>query len=171
MTTIKIAFSVFAGIVALVSPTWAQSSKSTTTVTLTGGRACNGFTQPRFDALSVASNISVPNPMFSSGQRTFSDIVLTKGFDDCSISMYALLFPGTHIPSVVISFHAVDAAGMPVEVLRITLTSSLITSISDTESASALPAERVTVSYEKIEILDPVTGARTGWDRRTNTAF
>jgi type VI protein secretion system component Hcp len=180
MTRIKIAFSIFAGVAVLASPGWAQAPvlKTTTTVTLSSGHACNGSTQPKFDALSVASNVSLPSTTTGAGggqggagRPTFSDITLTKSFDDCSISMYGLLFTGSHVQSAVISFHAADAAGKLVEVLRITLTGALVTSISDNETAPSLPAERVTLSYDRIEILDPVTGERIGWDRQANRPF
>jgi len=168
----KIGFSIFAVVAVVASPCSAQTR---TTVTLSSGHGCNNSAQPTFDALSLASTITAPDLSFGgSGVRTFSDIVLTKTFDDCSISMYSLLFTGAHVQTVVISFLNSASAGgkaKETEALRITLTGSVITSIADSEGATAGFGERVTLSYERIEILDPGTGARVAYDRATGRSL
>ena len=163
----RVALSILAGTLGLVCPSSAQT-KSPAIVTLSNGNPCNSNSQPHFGALSVATNISFPDSRFGAGSRTFSDIVLTKNFDDCSISLYSLLFMGTRVSSAVISFVATSGPGQKTEeVMRITLTNALITSIADSESELAAPAERVTLSYERIEIFDPITNTRSAFDRGT----
>ena len=114
-----------------------------------------------FTALTLSTNINIPmdpNTGLPLGRLNFADITLTKNVDDCSVSLYSALFANARTPSVVISFYnASNTANR--EVMRITLSNVLVTSISDAGTANSAPTEKITLSYGQIEILDPITGA------------
>ena len=173
MNASRILFPLLAALVVVAIPCLAQvPSHATVTFASGSGAACNGFPAPGFNALSVTEKISEPAPATNGGsgnppkasQPTFEDIVLTKNVDDCSVPLYTLLFPHQVVKSVVISLFAFTT-----EVMRITVTDAVITSMSDAESMGAAPSERLTLSYAKITILDPVTNKSSCWDRTTNT--
>ena len=157
-----------AGMLMLAIPAGAQTS-APIVVTLSSGLACNGQSQPQFAAQSINSSVDYPDPLFSSTQRgpSFPDISLTKQFDACSISLYQMIFFGTRVPSAVISFFASQNGP---EVIRVTLTGAWVTSVADSDSKQAGHAETVTLSYEKIDILDLLTNTHTSYDRTSGTA-
>jgi hypothetical protein len=85
--------------------------------------------------LSVAVKASVPKPatgaaggQIPTGRVTFDDIAVTRVVDDCSVSLYGLLFKESHIKSVVISFQNYTVFGWK-EALKITLGAVLLTSM------------------------------------------
>jgi type VI protein secretion system component Hcp len=162
----------FGALVAFASPCMAQSR---TTVTFSDGLACSSSASgpPVFVASSIAVKASVTRLTGSSGQEprsgptVFDDVAVTKAVDDCSVSMYNLLFRNTRVRSVVISFQNYTFLGWR-EALRITLANTLLSSVADTDAVNAAPSERVSFSFDSITIFDPVTSKTTMCDVRTN---
>jgi type VI protein secretion system component Hcp len=166
-------FPLLAALVVVASPSMAQSR---TTVTFSDGTACTGSPSgpPAFVALSVSVKATVPKSTTGSSGRegamgpvTFDDIAFTRGVDDCSVSLYNLLFKESHIKTVVISFQNYTVFGWK-EALKITLGGVLLSSMSDTDTATTTPAERVSLSFDTITILDPVTNKSTTCNVLTN---
>ena len=177
MNTSRILFTVFAASLALATPGLAQLAPSRTSVMLSAGNACNGFATPAFTAISLAEKVSAAAPApgtgtGSSGRESgpgtlsFDDIVLTKSWDDCSVSLYTLLFKQQRLQTVQISVH--NSANT--EVLRLTLSDALITSISDMDAVNTTASERMTLYYDKIVAFDPVTNKSACFNRLTNSA-
>ena len=174
MNTSRILFTVFAASLALATPGLAQLAPSRTSVTLSAGNACNGFPTPAFTTLSLAEKVSAaaPGPGGSSGREggagtlSFDEIVLTKSWDDCSVSLYTLLFKRQRLQTVQISVH--NSANT--EVLRLTLSDALITSISDMDAVNTTASERMTLYYDKIVAFDPVTNKSACFNRLTNSS-
>ena len=162
MTASRSLFPLFAALVVIAIPGFAQPPGASTTVTFAGGgAACNGSPSPMFNALSLLEKVTQPASQGNlTGRPVFDDIVLTKSIDDCSVPLYILLFQGRFVRSVVISLHV----GVT-EVLRITLSDVLITSISETDPSPTLPSERVALSFGTIVILDPATGVSATYHR------
>lgn len=160
-------FPLLAALVVVASPGLAQSR---TTVTFSDGTPCAGSPSgpPAFVAASVAVKASVPKSTGGSGGSggpttgpvVFDDISFTKPLDDCSVSLYSLLFREQRIKSVVISFQNYTIYGWK-EALKITLGAAFLSSISDTDTVNAAPVERVAFSFDTITILDPVTNKST----------
>ena len=90
-----------------------------------------------------------------------SDIGLGKKSDDCSVSLYNLIFTGRIVRSVVISMRGAGNR----EALRLTLSDVLVSSITETAAG-----EKATLFYSRIEIFDPQTGQRATYDRRPGGA-
>ena len=175
MYTSRILFTVFAASLALATPGLAQLAPSRTTVTLSAGNTCNGFATPAFTTLSLAEKISAaapsPGPGSSGresgpGMLSFDDIVLTKSWDDCSVSLYTLVFKQQRLQTVQISVR--NSANT--EVLRLTLSDALITSISDMDAVNTTASERLTLYYDKIVAFDPLTNKSACFSRLTNSS-
>ena len=173
MYTSRILFTVFAASLALATPGLAQLAPSRTSVMLSAGNACNGFATPAFTAISLAEKISAaaPGPASSGresgpGMLSFDDIVLTKSWDDCSVSLYTLVFKQQRLQTVQISVR--NSANT--EVLRLTLSDALITSISDMDAVNTTASERLTLYYDKIVAFDPLTNKSACFSRLTNSS-
>lgn len=141
-------------------------------VTFSDGAACSGSPSgpPSFVALSATVNATQPVSGLGggvSGRLKFDDIAITRNVDDCSVSLYALFLPGRRINTVTISYQTLTGTTYK-EILRITLTNVIITSIGDTEIVATAPAERVGLNFERITIFDPITNKSTSWDLATN---
>ena len=158
--TTNILLSACAAFVAMTNPCLAQPK---TMVIFSSGTPCIGSpaTPPLFAALSVSSKATSPtSAAVVTGPISFEDVAVTRNVDDCSVSLYGLLFQQQRIKSVTISFYN-SVNGSEKETLRISLGNVLMTSIGDADNAGSAAQERVTLAFESITILDPVTGKST----------
>ena len=142
-------------------------AQSSITVTWSGGRACNEASTMDLTMIVRATAGGIA-PTLTASALAFGDIMLTKYVDDCSPALYEFTSRGAYLPQVVISLHQ-PVNGLNLEIQRITLTQVLISSIVRVDTGKDpggrfFPAERVTFSYQKIEILDVITGAITGYE-------
>jgi hypothetical protein len=115
-------------------------------------------------ALTLSATASfTATPPFPAGLSpiTFSDIILTKAIDDTTVLLYGHLFTQQVLGTAVISVFN----GNNTEVQRITLRDFLVTSISEAEAPSTVPAERVTLTWSQMQISDPVTSVSRCYDR------
>ncbi len=155
------------GLISALTLTGLALGQSTATIALSDGLACNASAHPVFVSTSldtaVSSTQSTGSAGAGAGRLQFSDVTVGKKSDDCSVSLYNLLFLGKRLMSVVIAQK--NAVGQ--EVLRLTLTNAVITSIAE---ASSTGGEKVTFGYDKITILDPISGSQTNYDRIVGAA-
>lgn len=169
---ILVRFPLIAATAALAFPCFAQvGGAPRATVTFSDGTACTTSPAgpPAFVALSVATKASSPSGTgilsgFRSGAVTFDDITLTRNVDDCSVSLYGLLFKGSHIHTVTIAFQNF-VNGAYKDALKLTLAGALINTIADNESNGVAPTERVVMGFDSITIFDPDTGKTVTCDR------
>jgi type VI protein secretion system component Hcp len=125
-------------------------------VTITAGAPSTSCT---FAATSVSEDItrtvSTTGGGITTGKPAFGPIILTKVIDKCSVPLYKSLFTGATVRLVVVSLFDSTNGAAGTEVLRLTLTNSIISGITDADSAIG-PAEKVTLAYAAITIFDPI---------------
>lgn len=147
-------------------------AQSRTVVSFSDGASCNGavYGPPTFVASALALKTTAPAPVGASGQEarasrvTFDDIAVSRTMDDCSISLYTLLFQGQHVRTITISLQSFTG-GAYKEVTRISLSEGTITSIADDQSAAAPFTERVLLGFRTITIVDVASGKTTSATR------
>ena len=150
-------------LVVMASSCLAQVSMSVK-MTVAGQPACNNA-----PALTLGTNAVLIASNAGAGRASslnISDVSLTKPVDGCSIALYKALFQETHLQTVTIS-----AFNGTTEVLRITLTNAGVTGIADAAAANAPLTEKVSFSFERIEIFDVATNTRVGYDVNTARIF
>lgn len=156
--------SLFASLLIVVAGICPAQSPFNIKLTVSGQTACTN--SPAL-TMGTSANLVVNNNGASgqgagAGTLNLSDVTLTKLVDSCSVALYRLLFTGAHIPTVTIS-----AFNGTVEALRITLTGALVTGMSDTAASNAPTSEKVTLDFDRIEILDVVSNTSVGYDTNT----
>jgi type VI protein secretion system component Hcp len=107
------------------------------------------------DVYSVAGGSVLPSP--GGGQLTFSDLMVTKAFDQTSQSIYAGAISGTHWSSVVAT---VNAPSTTTPFITYTLTDAVITSFKTVGSLSSF-VDVMSFSYERIRTDVTVNGVTT----------
>jgi type VI protein secretion system component Hcp len=133
-------------------------------VTVAGQPACNNAPAITLgtNAVLIASNAGAGR----ASSLNISDVSLTRPFDGCSVALYKALFQDTRLQTVTIS-----AFNGTTEVLRLTLSNAAVTGISDASASNAPLTEKVTFSFEKIEIFDVATNTRVGYDLNSARIF
>jgi type VI protein secretion system component Hcp len=133
-------------------------------VTVAGQPACNNAPAITLgtNAVLIASNAGAGR----ASSLNISDVSLTRPFDGCSVALYKALFQDTRLQTVTIS-----AFNGTTEVLRLTLSNAAVTGVSDASASNAPLTEKVTFSFEKIEIFDVATNTRVGYDLNSARIF
>ena len=132
--------------------------------------ACNS------SVTSISYGFSNPVSMSSGSQGSglsrpsASAITVVKSNDTCSPNYILALFKGISLPTVTLT---VSSASGPGAVLTITLTNVLVTSVSDTDAAgqSLAGAEKVTLEYGSIKIVDSTSTLQVNCSLSSNTCY
>jgi type VI protein secretion system component Hcp len=133
-------------------------------VTVAGQPACNNAPALTLgtNAVLIAGNAAASR----AASLNISDVSLARPFDGCSIALYKALFSEMRLQTVTIS-----AFNGTTEILRLTLSNAGVTGVSDATASNAPLTEKVTFSFEKIEIFDVATNTRVGYDLNTARFF
>ena len=126
---------------------------------------------------SISYGFSIPVnlqglPGTGAGKASGSNITIVKANDTCSPNYILFLFKGVNLPTVTLTVSSAPTLSSPSgPLLTITLTNVFVSSVSDTDAAgqSLIGAEKVTLAYESIKIVDSTSNVQVNCSFATNT--
>ncbi len=96
-------------------------------------------------------------------RTAFSDVAITKSFDECSAALFKLLAAGSHLQTLTLTQ---SVGGVPK--LTVVLGDSLVSSYElSGASGTPFPTEMVAFRYQKITITNLANGSKACFDSQT----
>ncbi len=173
--TTSIKSSLFSLFIALAaSSVGSAQSVSNVTVNLpvisgaVGAPACSSSVNSVSYGFSNSVNIASSTTGAGAGKASASAITIVKSNDACSPNYIIALFKGANLPTVTLT---ISSASGPL--LTITLTNVFVSSVSDTDAAgqSLVGAEKVTLEYGSIKIIDSASKVEVNCSISNNTCY
>jgi len=132
---------------------------SVITVQITGLACTTSLGSGQFHAVAWSTGATES----AAGAASFSELSISKAFDECSPALFGLVVLGTPITNLVLTEHS--AGFPPTPIMAITLEKAR--AVSDQlvgDQSTATPTEQLTVAFGRILIQNLVNGARFCYD-------
>ena len=121
--------------------------------------------------LAASLGLSTPIAISSGvnlGKTNFSDLSISKNFNNSSPALALAEITGKPIPTAILSFYT-GTPGAWTRYYTVTLTNAYVSSISLGDAAGGNASENVTFAYSQIRFTDSLTGATECFNLVTNT--